>query len=131
MSIKTLIVTVAALTATLGAGLAQAHEGADVQWSVTIGGGAPAYGAPYPVYRQPAPVYRAYPAYPQQYPSYQHPTRWDRDGDGIPNRYDRVYNPRWDRDGDGIPNRYDRDRDGDGIPNWRDHNNYNNRSWGR
>ena len=36
------------------------------------------------------------------------PTRWDRDGDGIPNRYDRVYNPRWDRDGDGIPNRYDR-----------------------
>jgi hypothetical protein len=39
------------------------------------------------------------------------PTRWDRDGDGIPNRYDRVYNPRWDRDGDGIPNRYDRHDD--------------------
>ena len=38
----------------------------------------------------------------------QRPTRWDRDGDGIPNRYDRVYNPRWDRDGDGVPNRYDR-----------------------
>ena len=134
MSIKTLIVTVAALTATLGAGLAQARESADVQWSVTVGGGAPVYGAPYPVYRQPAPVYRTYPAYPQhrQYPSYQQPTRWDRDGDGIPNRYDRVYNPRWDRDGDGIPNRYDRDRDGDGIPNWRDNNNYNNnRSRGR
>jgi len=31
-----------------------------------------------------------------------------RDGDGMPNRYDRVYNPRWDRDGDGVPNRYDR-----------------------
>jgi hypothetical protein len=29
--------------------------------------------------------------------------RWDRDGDGIPNRYDRLYNPAWDRDGDGIP----------------------------
>jgi hypothetical protein len=29
------------------------------------------------------------------------------DGDGIPNRQDRVYNPRWDRDGDGIPNRRD------------------------
>jgi hypothetical protein len=25
----------------------------------------------------------------------------DRDGDGVPNRYDR------DRDGDGVPNRYD------------------------
>ena len=34
--------------------------------------------------------------------------RWDRDGDGVPTRYDRVYNPRWDRDGDGVPNRYDR-----------------------
>lgn len=52
---------------------------------------------------------------------------WDRDGDGIPNRYDCVDN-RWqgaygDRDRDGIPNRYDRvdnrrfaDRDRDGIP---------------
>lgn len=29
----------------------------------------------------------------------------DRDGDGIPNRYDR------DRDGDGVPNRHDRDPD--------------------
>lgn len=28
--------------------------------------------------------------------------RWDRDGDGVPNRYDR------DRDGDGVPNRFDR-----------------------
>ena len=27
---------------------------------------------------------------------------------------------RWDRDGDGIPNRQDRDRDGDGVPNRRD-----------
>lgn len=27
---------------------------------------------------------------------------WDRDGDGVANRYDR------DRDGDGVPNRYDR-----------------------
>ena len=126
MSIKNLIVAAAALTAALGTGLAQARPGPDVQWSVTIGAPAPVYStpypaypaaypaaypvysAPYPVYRQPAPAYRAY-------PPYQHPTRWDRDGDGIPNRYDRVYNPRWDRDGDGIPNRYDR----------------NNRAWGR
>jgi hypothetical protein len=129
MSIKKLVIAAAALTATLGAGLAQAHGGADVQWSVTIGAPEPVpvyappqpvYVAPYPVYRQPAPVYRAYPSYP----SYQHPTRWDRDGDGIPNRYDPVYNPRWDRDGDGIPNRYDRwDNRG---RDWRD-----NRSWGR
>ncbi len=38
---------------------------------------------------------------------YREPSRWDVDGDGVPNRHDRVYNPRWDRDGDGTPNRYD------------------------
>jgi hypothetical protein len=64
---------------------------------------------------QPVPVYRpgfVAPSYGHGYGhrdrSYREPTRWDRDGDGIPNRYDRVYNPRWDRDGDGVPNRYDR-----------------------
>ncbi len=32
-----------------------------------------------------------------------------------------VYSrPGWDRDRDGVPNRYDRDRDGDGVPNHRD-----------
>ena len=133
MSIKTLIVTVAALTATLGAGLAQARESADVQWSVTIGdpGVAPAYVAPYPVYRQPVPEYRVYrsePSYPS-YPSYRHPSRWDRDGDGIPNRYDPVYNPRWDRDGDGIPNRYDRWDNLRHERDWRDR--HDDRSWGR
>jgi len=77
------------------------------------------------------------------------PARWsrhDRDGDGIPDRYemrrdDRPYyggrsdyydarpawrereheryerQRRWDEDRDGVPNRYDRDRDGDGVPN--------------
>jgi hypothetical protein len=119
MSIRKLFVAAAALAATLGAGLAQAHGGNDVQWSVTIG--APVYAAPYPVYQQPYPQ-RYERRYEPQYQHYQRPSRWDRDGDGIPNRYDRVYNPRWDRDGDGIPNRYDR-RD-----NWR--NNENSR-WGR
>jgi len=38
---------------------------------------------------------------------YSHPTRWDVDGDGIPNRHDAVYNPVRDRDGDGIRNRCD------------------------
>lgn len=126
MSCKTFLVTVLALAGALGSGLARAHGGGDVQWSVTIGapGGVP-------VYRQPAPVYVPAPVYLQPAPlsrprGYHHPSRWDTDGDGIPNRRDRLYNPAWDRDGDGVPNRYDRynnlrrDRDGDGIPNWYD-----------
>jgi hypothetical protein len=72
---------------------------------------------------------------------YQNPARWtrgmrDRDGDGVPNRFDsrpndptrRGMNGMGDRDRDGVPNRYDsrpnvpnngtpRDRDGDGVPN--------------
>jgi len=109
MSSKQLVIAALALAGALGAGVAQAHGSDDVQWSVMIG--APAYGYGYgqPVYSAPVPVYGApdyrYEGYRHGY--YHHPTRWDRDGDGIPNRYDRVYNPRWDRDGDGIPNRYD------------------------
>jgi hypothetical protein len=42
---------------------------------------------------------------------YYRSSRWDRDGDGIPNRRDPTPNgfaPRHgDRDGDGVPNRYD------------------------
>ena len=45
------------------------------------------------------------------------PGGWDRDGDGIPNRYDRDHH---DRDRDGVSNRHDRDRDGDGVPNRHD-----------
>ena len=59
------------------------------------------------VVSQPAPVWQAPPPPPRRDPGYREPARWDADGDGIPNRYDRVYNPRWDRDGDGVPNRYD------------------------
>lgn len=68
------------------------------------------------------------------------PSRWDRDGDGIPNRRDPTpegYGPRWDRDNDGVANRYDRtpdgevrmrDRDRDGVPDRFD--NYpNNPRW--
>lgn len=109
---KVLITAALALVGTLGVGMAQAHD--DVRWSVTIGAPAysqsyvPAYARPVPAYMQPAPVY-VVPAPVYRHHGYTEPTRWDRDGDGIPNRYDRVYNPRWDRDGDGIPNRYDRD----------------------
>ena len=105
-------------TAALAAGLAQAHS--DVQWSVQIGGPigvaiasqpyvtysqpvVPVYGQP--VYAQPVyaqPVY-AQPVYAQ--PGYGH-------GHGWRDRYDRVYyHPRWDRDGDGVPYRYDRHDD--------------------
>jgi hypothetical protein len=43
---------------------------------------------------------------------YRH-RNWDRDRDGIPNRYDPNpnrpnYGVRGDRDGDGVPNRFDR-----------------------
>lgn len=113
MSSRKLIVGAMALAATLGSGWAQARDRNDVQWSVTIG--APLYSQAYPVYSQPYPVYsQPYPVYPQrQYHArgYQQPTRWDRDGDGIPNRQDPVYNPRWDHDGDGIANWQDRQDD--------------------
>lgn len=59
------------------------------------------------VVSQPEPVWQSPPPPQRRNWGYREPTRWDVDGDGIPNRYDRVYNPRWDRDGDGAPNRYD------------------------
>jgi hypothetical protein len=117
-----LILAALGVTGALFAASANAYGGDDVQWSVTIGNqvgtpvyGAPAYGAPVytapvPVYSAPAPVYavpRSY-GYGHGHGQYRQPTRWDRDGDGIPNRYDRVYNPRWDRNGDGVADRYER-----------------------
>jgi len=113
MNIRKSIVATLGLAGALCAGSAMAYGGHDdVQWSVTIGSpvGTPVYTQPAPVYA-PQPVYVPQPVYTvpsYRYRHYQQPTRWDRDGDGIPNRYDRVYNPAWDRDGDGIPNRYDR-----------------------
>ena len=124
---KMLFPAALALACTLGAGVAEART--DVQWSINIGlpvygapvyAPAPVYYAPAPVYYAPAPVYYA-PApqvvYPEPvvlyrrpvpaygYSRYAHPTRWDVDGDGIPNRYDRNYSPRWDRNGNGVPDR--------------------------
>jgi hypothetical protein len=115
MSKSKLFVTVAlGLAGALGVGVAQART--DVQWSVTIGVPVhaqpvctlpvPVYVRPLPVYTRPAPVW-VQPAPVYQRTAYLQPTRADRDGDGIPNRRDRLYNPQWDRDGDGIPNRHD------------------------
>ena len=114
----------ATLAASLSSGGAQARGPVDVQWQVTIGSPGGGYPARSPVYYPepvylPAPVYRPAPVYVpapvylpapvvvlpgydyRDGPVYREPRHWDADGDGIPNRHDRVYNPRWDRDGDG------------------------------
>lgn len=98
----------------LSGGLAQARD-AGLQWSVTIGaprhaGAVQVHAQSWPVFTRHAP-YRVAPAPLHRGRADARPTRWDVDGDGIPNRYDRLYNPRWDRDGDGIPNHLER-RDG-------------------
>jgi hypothetical protein len=135
MHSKKFIVVAFALAGVMVADLAQARDNAELRWSVTIGMPfvTPFYGPPSPVYARPAPIFRQ-----QPYPIYQQPTRWDRDGDGIANRYDRVYNPRWDRDGDGIPNRHDHHydarhaRESDRVANWQDRPDAgSSRSWGR
>jgi hypothetical protein len=92
------VVVALALSGALAAVAAHAQERRPAQVAVAIG--APGYSQVAQVVVRPV-VVRA----PRHY---RHPTRWDRDGDGIPNRYDRRYNPRRDRDGDGIPNRHDR-----------------------
>ena len=128
---KKLAIAALAIAGAFGAGLAQARDRADVQWSITIGSPAP-WAAPARVYNPPVRVYAPPPvavyappvriyepavrvysaprAVVYERPAWRGARGWerrDRDGDGIPNRYDRVYNPRWDRDGDGVPNRYD------------------------
>jgi hypothetical protein len=116
MKSRNIILTGLCVAGALLTGSAMARGNDELQWSVTVGGGGPVYSRPAPVYVQPA--YPSYPSYhDRQDRGYQQPTRWDRDGDGIPNRRDRVYNPAWDRDGDGVPNR--RDPNPDRPAHWR------------
>jgi hypothetical protein len=117
MNIRKFAAATTMLAGVLAAGAA--HAGPDVQWQVTLE--TPKIRLPGHVVLPlpPIPVPRAVVVAPQvdnrvygqvgYAQGYGHgdSRRWDADGDGIPNRYDRVYNPRWDRDGDGIPNRYD------------------------
>jgi hypothetical protein len=98
---RAFMTAVLALGSVLAAGVARAEERGTVQWGITMD--APGYSQGAHAYGPPGGAYGQRP--------YQRPTRWDRDGDGIPNRHDRFYNPPWDRDGDGVPNRYDRHDD--------------------
>lgn len=100
--IKTIAALTIAVTGALGVGMAQANP--NVRWSVSIAVPLQVYGQP--VYVQPQPVYYGRPA------AYRYPTRWDRDADGIPDRYERNHGRHGDRDRDGVPDRYDR-RPGD------------------
>jgi hypothetical protein len=117
-----------------------AHAGGNVYWSigvntVPLGGvisNAPGYYSPAPVYAYPPPalyvpapqvyypplvVYEApQVVYQRPMPVYRWGERrfWDRDRDGIPDRYDRHderkrrHGDFRDRDRDGIPDRFDR-----------------------
>jgi len=113
---RPLIVAATLLAGLAAAGAAQARS--EVQWSVTVGGPAlvlppvvlPRVVLPVP----PLPPVRVAPVVATPRVAYREPTRWDIDGDGIPNRYDHRDTryaphgaPRHDRDGDGVPNRRD------------------------
>jgi hypothetical protein len=132
---KTVTVVPALVACLLGAAGAAQARGPEVQWSVTIG--TPVITLPAPVVLPPVAYYPApapapvvvVPApRPVYWPhgGYRDPRHWDADGDGIPNRHDRVYNPWWDRNGNGVPDRREwrhgphGDRDRDGIPNRHD-----------
>jgi hypothetical protein len=101
-------------------GSAAAHARSDVQWSISIGvpffAPPPVYYAPPPVHYapprpvivRPAPIYYA-PRHHGYHGYHGHPGyHRDADRDGIPDRYDRRYDPYGDRDRDGAPNRWDR-----------------------
>jgi hypothetical protein len=112
MNFKTFAAVAVALAGAFGAGLAQARN--DVHWSLSLD--LPLPPLPFVVVR-PAPTYPAYPAYPQA-PVYEQPAPvyvqpapvyYENSGYGRPVPvFTRPHATRWDVDGDGIPNRYDR-----------------------
>jgi hypothetical protein len=107
-SAKPLLAAAVALGAVGAATTAQAHT--DVFFS--LGVPAPAYVAPAPVYVQPEPVYvQPQPVYVQPERVYVAPSGvtyygYDRWGGRRHWRHEGWRD--WDRDGDGVPNRYDR-----------------------
>jgi len=124
MNARKLAIVSVALAGALAAASVEARGRDDVQFSVTIGSPGWIAPPPLPVFAPPVVVrsydhrYYAPPARSYGRSHYGAPTRWDRDGDGIPNRYDHRYTPRWDRDGDGVPNRYDRNPRQGGHSRW-------------
>ncbi|HEY3636299.1 MAG TPA: hypothetical protein VGK95_14710 [Caldimonas sp.] len=120
MNAKKLAIVALGLAGVLATAGAQARGRDDVQFSITIAS---------PVWLRPAPVVVAAPVARfdgrfYDHSGYQRPTRWAGDGDAIPDRFERVYDPRRDRDGDGSANRSDRHddrhdaRDGRGRSRW-------------
>ena len=87
MNAKKLALVAVGLAGALALGSAQARGRDDVQFSLTIG--SPVWARPAPVV-VPAPVYAPAPVarFDERFrerSGYQRPTRWDVDGDGIPN----------------------------------------------
>jgi hypothetical protein len=138
--------TIAAAAVAFGAVAATsaAHAGSEVVFS--IGFNTPAYVHPAPVYVQPQPVYvQPQPVYVQPRPVYVQPRPVYVQPAapvyyGYDNRHVERRGPWGDRDGDGIPNRYDPDSrwyepqqrhqrwidsDRDGVPDYRDHRPHN------
>ena len=97
-----------ALVAAGGTALALLAGTAHADARVHLHIGVPVYTQPSYVYTQPGYVY-AQPGYVYSQPGYGYYHRPHHRGRG------------YDRDRDGVPNRYDRDRDGDGVPNRWDH----------
>ena len=116
---RRLATLIIAAGAALSSGIAQAHP--DVRWAVNVNAPPVAvqvasdrgYGYGVPVYRPAVDAHRR--------TEYREPTRWDRDADGIPDRYERHHHRHHhhhhrhhercdarDSDRDGVPNRYDR-----------------------
>lgn len=119
---KSLIAASLALAGALAAGAAQAREGTNVQWSVTIGSNAPIGIVHTPVAHYPVRVVHPHDRDGNRIPNWRDrydnrrnvlPARHDVDRDGIPNWQDRHDNRR-----SALPPRHDIDRDG--IPNWHD-----------
>ncbi len=108
--------TLTLLAGALAAGAAQAG-GPELQWSLTLFTPTIRLPGHVVLPLPPIPVPSVAVVQPSPYTVYVDPRydggdqrgygRGDADLDGIPDRRDPGYNPRWDRDGDGVPNRYE------------------------
>lgn len=121
---------VAAATLLAGAfAVGAAHAGPDVQWQISVE--TPKIRLPGHVVLPLPPILvpRAVVVPPQReervYYGYNEPRRWDRDGDGIPNRYDAY--PSDPRNGRGWHDRGEHRRDD--RRDWRDDRRDDRKDW--